>query len=125
MVIKLNKRFIYSGSLVDNLYVINLSLPTMQLKELNNTNRLPFERKEPSKLNLTYLWHLCLGHIILNRISRLVRDGPLGSLEVEALLVCESCLEDKMTQRPFSAKGNRAEEPLVLVHCDLCVPMNI
>lgn len=95
MVIKKNKCFIYSGSLVNNLYVINPIIPTMQLNELNNTNRLPCKINEPSILNQTYLWHLRLGHINLNRISRLVKDGSLGLLQVEALPVCESCLEGK------------------------------
>ena len=125
VVIKLNKHFVCSGSLVDDLYIINPMFPTVQLNELNNTNNLPCKRKEPSKLNQTYLWHLRLGHINLNRISRLVRDGPLGSLQVEELPVCESCLEGKMTKRPFSAKGYRAKEPLELVHSDVCGPMNI
>lgn len=104
VVIKLNKHFICSDSLDDNLYVINDIVPTMQLNKLNNTNRLPYKRNEPYKLNKTYLWHLRLGHINLNRISRLVRNGSLGSLEVEALPVCESCLEGKMTKMPFSRK---------------------
>ena len=52
-------------------------------------------------------------------------DGPLGSLKVEALLVCESHLESKMTKRPFAAKDNRSNEVLELVHSDLCGPMNI
>ena len=30
-----------------------------------------------------------------------------------------------MTKRPFSAKGNRATEPLELIHSDLCGPMNV
>ena len=51
VVIKLNKRFICSGSLVDDLYIINPIIPTMQQNESNNTNRLPYKRKEPSKLN--------------------------------------------------------------------------
>ena len=63
VVIKLNKRFICSGSLVDDLYIINPIIPTMQQNESNNTNRLPYKRKEPSKLNQTYLWHLRLGHL--------------------------------------------------------------
>jgi len=104
VVIKLNKHFICYGSLDDNLYVINDIVPTMQLNELNNTNRLPYKRNEPYKLNQTYLWHLRLGHTNLNRISRLVRNGSLGSLEVEALPVCESCLEGKMTKMPFFRK---------------------
>ncbi|MBE2321140.1 DDE-type integrase/transposase/recombinase, partial [Solirubrobacter sp. CPCC 204708] len=123
--IKFNKSFICSGSLVDDLYIINPVSPTLQLNELNATNSLPYKRKEPSQMNQTYLWHLRLGHINLKRISRLVQNGPLDSLEVEALPVCESCLEGKMTKRPFSAKGYRAKEQLELVHSDLCGPMTI
>ncbi|KAL8114038.1 hypothetical protein AgCh_021072 [Apium graveolens] len=65
------------------------------------------------------------GHINLRRIQRLVVDGPLSSLAVEPFPVCESCLEGKMTNRPFKAKGNRAKQLLELVHSDLCGPMNI
>ena len=60
----------------------------------------------------TYLWHLRLGHISLDRINRLTKDGPLRELRVGSLPVCESCLEGKMTKRPFSGKGERAKEPL-------------
>ena len=76
-------------------------------------------------MNQTYLWHLRLGHINLKRISRLVQNGPLGSFELEALLVYESRVEGKMTRRPFTAKGCRAKEQLELVHSDLCGPMTI
>ena len=92
---------------------------------MNNTNVLPCKRKEPSQMNQTYLWHLGLGHINLKRISILVQNGPLGSLELEALPVCESYLEGKMTRRAFIAKGYRAKEQLELVHSDLCGPMTI
>ena len=105
VIIKLNKTFIYSGTLMDNLYIINPICPSLQQNELNNTNVLPCKRKEPSQMNRTYLWHLHLGHINLKRISRLVHNGPSGSLELEALPVCESCLEGKMTRWPFTAKG--------------------
>ena len=110
---------------MDNLYIINLVSPSLQQNELNNTNVLPCKRKQPSQMNQTYLWHLRLGHINLKRISRLVQNGPLGSLELEALPVCESCLEEKMTRQPFTTKGYGAKEQLELVHSDLCGPMTI
>ena len=125
VVIKYNKRFNCSGSLVDDLYIINPISPKLQLTELNNTITVPCKRKEPSQMHQTYLWHLRLGHINLHRISRLVANGPLQSLAVEALPVCESCLEGKMTKRPFSTKGYRAKESLELVHSDLCGPINV
>ena len=60
--------------------------------------------------NDLYLWHLRLGHINLDRINRLVKDGPLRELNV-GLLVCKSCLEGKKTKRPFSGKGEQAKDP--------------
>ena len=44
---------------------------------------------------------------------------------MEHISVCESCLEGKITKRPFSSKGNRAHGLLELVHTDVCEPMNI
>ena len=70
------------------------------------------KRQKVSSDDETYLWHLRLGHISLDRISRLTKDGPLRELRVGTLFVCESCLEGKMTKRPFSAKGKRVELPL-------------
>ena len=118
------KQVICRGALENSLYILNPVIPTDKIDEVNNTNILPLKRKV-SSLNQTLLWHLRLGHINLNRIQRLVKDGPLSSLEVETLPVCESCLEGKMTKRPFKAKGLRAIEVLELVHSDLCGPMNI
>ncbi|KAK0576062.1 hypothetical protein LWI29_011265 [Acer saccharum] len=66
-----------------------------------------------------------LCHINLNRIKRLVSDGPLSDLKVDDLPTCESCLEGKMTKRTFSAKGARATECLGLIHTDVCGPMSI
>ena len=73
----------------------------------------------------TYLWHPRLGHISLDRINRLVKDGPLKELKVGKLPVFESCLEGKMTKRSFSAKDFRAKEPLELVHSVVCGPLNV
>ena len=71
----------------------------------------------------TYLLHLRLGHINIDRINRLVKDGPLR--EVGTLPVYESCLEGKMTKRPFSTKGQRATHSLELVHSNVCRPLNV
>ena len=39
--------------------------------------------------------------------------------------VCESCIEGKMTKRPFPPMGNRSNDLLELVHTDVCGPKNI
>ncbi|KAA0058181.1 gag/pol protein [Cucumis melo var. makuwa] len=61
----------------------------------------------------------------MTMIERLVKNGLLSGLEENSLPICESCLEGKMTKRPFTGKGHRAKEPLELVHSDLCDPMNV
>jgi len=121
VVIRKNKSFICDGWMQNNLYFIKPKMDSLLNTEVvNNSKRL-----KTSHSNETYLWHLRLGHISLNRIQRLVKDGPLSSLKVESLPQCESCLEGKMTKRPFGSKGNRAEGVLELVHSDVCGPMNI
>ncbi|KAA0049866.1 gag/pol protein [Cucumis melo var. makuwa] len=47
-----------------------------------------------------------LGHINLDRIGRLVKNGLLNELEDDSLPSCESCLEGKMTKRPFTGKDD-------------------
>ena len=75
--------------------------------------------------NETYLWHLRLGHIGYDRLNRLTKDGALKNVVLGELPVCESCLEGKMTKHYFSAKGQRAKQPLGLVHSDVCGPLNV
>ena len=50
--------------------------------------------------------------------------APIEPLDFDEFLVCESCLEGKMTKRPFNAKGRRAQELLELVHTDVGGPMS-
>ena len=54
----------------------------------------------------------------------MVTGGLISPLDVTALPVCESCLEGKMTLRPFKVIGYRAKEVLDLIHTDLCGPMS-
>ena len=87
--------------------------------ELNNSVvTIPSKRKEPSS-NPTILWHIRPGHINLNRINRLVKDGILDNLVLEPMPVCESYIESKLTKRPFPPKCNRSNELLELVHTNV------
>ncbi|KAA0034863.1 gag/pol protein [Cucumis melo var. makuwa] len=88
-------------------------------KQVTQNKRLNISPEENA-----HLWHLRLGHMNLNRIEKLVKNGLLSELEENSLPVCESCLEGKMTKRPFTGKGHISKEPLELVHSDLCGPMN-
>ncbi|KAL6312302.1 hypothetical protein AAG906_014654 [Vitis piasezkii] len=85
VVIKFREQMICSGSLIDGLYILKVT-PELQLtnSEVNN-----FDIVAPLK----------------NRISLLVKDGPLSSLQVEALPAANDVLE--------------------LIHFDLCGPMSV
>ena len=108
---------------------LNVLRPTK--RSLNHSELFKVEhpksnkRQKVSHSDNTYLWHLRLGHINLDRINWLVKDGPLRKLNVSTLSICESCLEGKMTKRPFSEKGKRSKEPLQLVHSDVCSPLSV
>ena len=43
-----------------------------------------------------YLWHYRLDHVNKNRINRLAQEGILNVNDCELLLICESCLLEKM-----------------------------
>ena len=77
------------------------------------------KRQKLSKDYETYLQYLRLSHISLDRINILRKDGPLRDLRVITLPIYESCIEGKITKRPFIAKGVRAKEPLQLMHSDV------
>ena len=64
-----------------------------------------------------------MSHINPNRINGFVKSGISNSLIFEPILVCESCLEGKMTKRPFKAKGNHVTKQLGLVHTYVCGSM--
>ena len=73
----------------------------------------------------THLWNLRLCHINLDRINRLIKNGALNHLKLGTLQVCESCLEGKMTKRPFTGKSIRANQPIELIHSDVYGLMNV
>ena len=52
-------------------------------------NPKPNKKPKVSSDSETYLWHLRLGHINLDRINRLTKEGPFRDLRVGSLPVCE------------------------------------
>ena len=121
VVIRKNNSLICNGWMHGNLYFIKPKMHSLLDTELEKNSK----RHKSSHSNKSYLWHLRLGHISLNRIQMMVKEECLDLYEVEPWPQCESCLEGKMTKRHFDAKDGRAEELLELVHTDVCGPMNI
>ena len=123
IIISRNGVQICCAKLENGLYILHVFEPESNHTEMFRVAKPKSNKRQKlSNDNETYLWHLRLGHISLDRINRLTKDGPLKDLSVGSLPVCESCLEGKMTKRPFTTKGLRAKEPLELVHSDVCGP---
>ena len=93
----------------DGFYVLNPYENVSYSTELFKVGKPRSNKRQKVDSDLEiYMWHLRLGHVNIDRINRLAKDGTLRELTVGTLFVCESCLEGKMTKRPFLAKGQRA-----------------
>ena len=114
--IYLNDIFYCSASMLNGLYLLDLD------RSIYNVNT---KKLKPNKHNNTFIWHCRLGHINLNRMSRLHKDGLLDNNDFESFETCEPCLQGKMTKMPFTHKGERAKELLGIIHSDVCGPMSI
>ena len=125
VVIKNDKVFIYSGNIVDGLYIIIPDKHELYNSKLDNNSHVKSLKRLFPYTSDAYLWHLCLGHINSNMIQRLVKDELLEPLDFNEFPICKSYLEGKMTKRPFNAKGHKAKESLELVHSNVCGPMSI
>jgi hypothetical protein len=102
--------------LVNGLYVFYL-----EDKSACNINT---KRDQLNDLNLTFVWHYCLGDINEKCIERLHKDGLLRSFDFESFDMCESCLLEKMTKAPFTGQSERVSALLELIHTDVCGPMS-
>ena len=52
-------------------------------------------------------------------MTKLHKEGSLGSDDYESYGTCDSCLLDKMMELPFKGKNERANGPLDLIHFDV------
>ena len=96
--------FICFGNIVDDLYILTPNKHKLYNSELDHNSHVKSLKRKFSSTNKAYLWYLCLGYINPNRIQRLIKDRLLDPLDFDEFSVCESCLEGKMTKRPFNTK---------------------
>ena len=74
--------------------------------------------------NSKYPWHLRLGHIANDRITKLKKLRILSHLESSSNPTCEAYIQGKMTWSPFIGQMARAKEILEIIHSDVCGPFN-
>ncbi|KAK4406456.1 Retrovirus-related Pol polyprotein from transposon RE2 [Sesamum angolense] len=70
------------------------------------------------------LWHARVSHISKDRMRKLVDLKSLEVHDLDNLPTCESCLEGKMTKKPFFGQSALASGLLDLIHMDICKPLN-
>ena len=75
------------------------------------------------------LWHRRFGHASCETLAKMAEDSLVEGLPSAAALrragesLCEDCVFGKQTRKPFHPSNRQSENPLDLVHTDLCGPM--
>ena len=67
------------------------------------------------------LWHRRLGHISIERVKRLVKDGVLGTLDFTDFDTCVGCIKGKQTNK-HKIGAKRSSSLLEIIHTDICCP---
>ena len=74
------------------------------------------------------VWHHRFGHLSMKNPQKLAREKMVSEFnysEKMEIQFCESCLEGKLTRKPFPHHSlNRVRETLELVHTDVCGKVN-
>ena len=73
-----------------------------------------------------WLWHGRLGHVNFHALKQILDKDMVGGVPLiqHPDQVCQSCLTAKQTRKPFPRSVLwKADEPLQLVHVDLCGPI--
>ena len=112
----MNKTF-YGHTLINGL--LNLDRSDTHIHNIDD------KRCKVNNDSATYLWHCRLGHIGVERMKKLHKDGFSESLGYESFDAYEPCLLGKMTKTPFSGTMERANDLCEIIHIDVCGPMSV
>ncbi|GAB1862403.1 hypothetical protein CAJAP_03482 [Camponotus japonicus] len=97
-----------------------------------NLYRLRFDHKVLMVVNkhrkdCQHTWHRKLGHRDPEAVKQMKTKDLVSGLEITDCgirSICETCIKGKMTRRSFPKKSySNTEEPLHLIHTDVCGPM--
>ncbi|KAM1690667.1 hypothetical protein ACFXTN_029554 [Malus domestica] len=116
----LNGRIISHGNMIEGLFHLETN-SGMHCIASGNTSK---PKKAREEVDQEKMWHLKLGHVNLDKIHKMSKDGYIRPLGNDKMGTCECCLKGKMTKSPFTGKGERATEILGLIHTDVCGPMS-
>ncbi|KAM1936775.1 hypothetical protein FF1_014538 [Malus domestica] len=89
----LNGRIISHGNMIEGLFHLETS-SGMHCIESGNTSKPKRAREE---VNQEKMWHFKLGHMNLDKIRKMSKDGYFRPLGNDQMGTCECCLKGKMT----------------------------
>ncbi|KAM1321329.1 hypothetical protein PS2_014022 [Malus domestica] len=116
----LNGRIISHGNMIEGLFHLETN-SGLHCIESGNTSK---PKRAREGVNQEKMWHLKLGHVNLDKIRKMSKDGYIHPLGNDQMGTCECCLKGKMTKSPFTGKGEGATKILGLIHTDVCGPMS-
>ncbi|PKI51479.1 hypothetical protein CRG98_028190 [Punica granatum] len=115
---------IYYGNKVIGVGYLHDGLYYLRARNKTIPNTIEINTVSESIPSLKQLWHLRLGNVADDRISKLEKMGLIIPLGSEPNSTCESCFQGKMTRTPFVGQMERAKEVLELIHSDVCGPFS-
>ncbi|WVZ67203.1 hypothetical protein U9M48_016315 [Paspalum notatum var. saurae] len=105
-------------------------LLAMVPRSVNRLYILPLHIARPvclaAKKEEAWRWHARFGHISFDALERMAKKEMVRGLPMIEHVgeLCDSCLVGKQRRQPFPKKAKfRAQDPLELVHGDLCGPI--
>ena len=117
LTIYFDSEFYGSGYISSGFIILDIDYSQIQ----NNNNYSLIASSSNALIDAT-VWHSRLGHIGQDRMNHLAKEGLLEPLSHIDLPVCEQCLAEKATWKPFG-EATRAQNPLQLIHSNICGPM--
>ncbi|KAF7835869.1 Retrovirus-related Pol polyprotein from transposon TNT 1-94 [Senna tora] len=108
-----------NGTMSDGLFRVQLQDNT-SYDTMHASNSIGIKRCATNE-NSFMLWHRRLGHISLERVKRLVKEGVLNTLDFTDFNTCIDCIKGKQTNK--TKKGaKRSSSLLEIIHTDICSP---
>ncbi len=113
-----NRKLIATGSRVGSLYYLDCRTDCQQINVAENQSRGTKENA----------WHRRYGHLGVQSLQKLAKEKLADGFNYDAskeIGFCKPCAEGKHHQSQFpTGGGKRSEEPLGLVHSDVCGKMS-
>ncbi|KAF7835748.1 Retrovirus-related Pol polyprotein from transposon TNT 1-94 [Senna tora] len=108
-----------NGTMSDGLFRVQLQDNT-SYDTMHASSSIGIKRCATNE-NSSMLWHRRLGHISLERVKRLVKEGVLNALDFTDFNTCIDCIKGKQTNK--TKKGaKRSSSLLEIIHTDICSP---